>query len=571
MEKQEAKPLRVLVAGDVGGHFNKLYNKVTNIQKKVGTFDLLLCTGAFFSEDESESVDEWNNILSGDYIVPIPTYVLGGTVRHHAAHYQSVIEGGDLAANVHYLGRKGVFKTVEGLTIGFLSGVFEENAYKSTLKDELRPYYTKHDVDALLAYADSAEFKGIDVLLTSEWPKGITTLSTHAVPSRNPDAPMLSAAIQAIGSDCVSLVAKALIPRYHFSGMQGVFYEREPYRNHIMLQSKPMHVTRFIALADIPATTKMKSIYAFNITPMSTCNQAELTVQPPGITACPLAGPKTVAASQGGSLVGNDGNFSYFFGASGAKGAGGRRKNQPGAGYVCRLCNITGHYIEDCPTNPTPPANKRKTSNDTPPEGYVCRQCNISGHWISDCPMVMRDEMKRRKLDHRKAETSMECWFCLSSPQVEKHLVVTVGTEIYMALAKGPLVENHILLLPINHLPSSRDLSASALAELERYKGALVSFYASQGQACVFFERNIASRHMQIQVIPVPKAFDCNLIKEIFKQQGDVIKAPFVAATDDVMETVDGQTQYMLVEFSDMSKIIYVKQGDGIRFPLQFG
>lgn len=32
---------------------------------------------------------------------------------------------------------------------------------------------------------------------------------------------------------------------------------------------------------------------------------------------------------------------------------------------------------------------------------------------------------------------SQECWFCLSSPQVEKHLVVAIGMEMYLALAKG--------------------------------------------------------------------------------------------------------------------------------------
>lgn len=29
------------------------------------------------------------------------------------------------------------------------------------------------------------------------------------------------------------------------------------------------------------------------------------------------------------------------------------------------------------------------------------------------------------------------CWFCLSSPKVEKHLVVAVGDHAYLALAKG--------------------------------------------------------------------------------------------------------------------------------------
>jgi hypothetical protein len=32
---------------------------------------------------------------------------------------------------------------------------------------------------------------------------------------------------------------------------------------------------------------------------------------------------------------------------------------------------------------------------------------------------------------------SQECWFCLSGANVEKHMVVSVGMEMYIALAKG--------------------------------------------------------------------------------------------------------------------------------------
>ena len=46
------------------------------------------------------------------------------------------------------------------------------------------------------------------------------------------------------------------------------------------------------------------------------------------------------------------------------------------------------------------------------------------------------------------------CWFCLSSPEVEKHLVVSVGTQVYVALAKGGLNKQHVLILPIGHFQS---------------------------------------------------------------------------------------------------------------------
>lgn len=50
---------------------------------------------------------------------------------------------------------------------------------------------------------------------------------------------------------------------------------------------------------------------------------------------------------------------------------------------------------------------------------------------------------------------SDSCWFCLSSPSVEKHLVISVGTHCYLALAKGPLNPYHVLILPIAHHQST--------------------------------------------------------------------------------------------------------------------
>ena len=50
------------------------------------------------------------------------------------------------------------------------------------------------------------------------------------------------------------------------------------------------------------------------------------------------------------------------------------------------------------------------------------------------------------------------CWFCLGSPQVEKHLVASVGTHAYVALPKGELTPGHVLILPIQHVASMASL-----------------------------------------------------------------------------------------------------------------
>ena len=53
------------------------------------------------------------------------------------------------------------------------------------------------------------------------------------------------------GSKLISKVALQLRPRYHFSGVCGIHYERQPYRNHRVAQEPARHVTRFIGLGKV--------------------------------------------------------------------------------------------------------------------------------------------------------------------------------------------------------------------------------------------------------------------------------------------------------------------------------
>lgn len=46
------------------------------------------------------------------------------------------------------------------------------------------------------------------------------------------------------------------------------------------------------------------------------------------------------------------------------------------------------------------------------------------------------------------------CWFCLDNDQVEDHLVISIGDESYLALPKGGLVPDHLLIISLDHLTS---------------------------------------------------------------------------------------------------------------------
>lgn len=72
--------------------------------------------------------------------------------------------------------------------------------------------------------------------------------------------------------------------------------------------------------------------------------------------------------------------------------------------------------------------------------------------------------------------------------------------QCYMALAKGGLTPDHVLLLPIGHYQSVVDLASEVVEEMEKYKIAVKKFCKSRGQRCVLFERNYRSQHLQLQV-----------------------------------------------------------------------
>ena len=80
--------------------------------------------------------------------------------------------------------------------------------------------------------------------------------------------------------------------------------------------------------------------------------------------------------------------------------------------------------------------------------------------------------------------------------------------QCYLALAKGGLSDDHVLILPIGHYQSVVELSAEVVEEVEKYKATLRRFFRSRGKRCVLFERNYKSHHLQLQVCDLcPRAW----------------------------------------------------------------
>jgi len=480
------KPLKILVSGDVEGNFHTLYKRVESIQKKSGNFDLLLCVGDFFGSDLSS----WEPYKTGKLKAPISTLILGPNRPELAIYFNE--ESGDLCENVTYLGKQGRFTGSSGLQIAYLSGT-ETSEPKSA-----DCTFSVSEARSLVSpVSGDASYRGVDILITSQWPHGVEKYA-----SANERQGVNSG-----DSACISEVARVLRPRYHFAGMEKIFYERQPYRNHQVLVEAARHTTRFIGLAAVGNKAKLKYLYAMTVTPLTKMDTAELVKQPGDVTECPYT-PSRVLAQPDQAEAGQQ-----FFYDMNAKPDKGKRRggNDGGRG--------DGEYREKKP---------RKAPVPTGP-----------------------------------------CWFCLGSPEVEKHLVVSVSDKTYVALAKGGLVPDHVLILPVHHHQSTVACPADVLQQIDQYKSCLRKLYKSQGKSVVFFERNYRTQHLQIQAVPIPLDSVTD-VKDTFIScaEAEKIELAEIPKFSDIRQIVPDGAPYFYVELPTKEKMLH-RIGKG--FALQFG
>lgn len=154
---------------------------------------------------------------------------------------------------------------------------------------------------------------------------------------------------------------------------------------------------------------------------------------------------------------------------------------KPRDGYICKRCHSDQHFFKDCP---------HADSLDRPK--YVCHICHEPGHKIQSCPK----KTERGSLDKSAPDS---CWFCLSNPAIRKHLIIHIGEELYVTLAKGGLVPEHLLVIPIEHHGSNAALTTSMIAEM----GSLFKSISNgtKGPLFVWCHRHNPGHHLHLQVI----------------------------------------------------------------------
>lgn len=161
------------------------------------------------------------------------------------------------------------------------------------------------------------------------------------------------------------------------------------------------------------------------------------------------------------------------------------------------------------------------------------------------------------------------CWFCLSNVDAEKHLVVAIGNKCYAAMPKGPLTEDHVMVLSVGHIQSQVSAPVEVRDEIEKFKSAFTLMANKQGKALVTFERNFRTQHLQVQMVMIDKS-SSKALKSSFTTAAACAGFELVTMGPDesLLDMVNEGCPYFVAELPDGSKL-FTRSMKG--FPLHFG
>ncbi|KAJ6788021.1 hypothetical protein PWT90_01133 [Aphanocladium album] len=325
---------KIIVLGSLNGNLRPALTKLAVLHAK-NAFALALLTGDVFLPDTPDDV--LDALFDGTIAVPLPTYFTVGNHPLPERIVAKITADEEICPNLHFLGKRSVTKTSDGLRIASLGGVLDPHLVAGASKEQHLPFFTEDDAKSLKG-ANSA-----DVLLTSTWPAGIWNGSSVALSDAHKG--LVAAQHQSVADLCA-----ALKPRYHLTASPGpFFYEREPFVQAADAKTTDdiVPITRFIAMAPYGNEAKAKAFYAF------TLNKSDSAV-PPGATASPLLAPRDKKRPRNDD-GGDDGSYSRYGNQHGQGSHHGRRQKrsrqqQPPPGPdQCFFClsnpNIATHMV----------------------------------------------------------------------------------------------------------------------------------------------------------------------------------------------------------------------------------
>lgn len=428
----------------------EVFTKLAKLHVKQN-FSFAIIAGDLFGNCSSEEdLNQISALLQGNISVPLPTYFTVGSHPIPTRIVERIESNDEVCSNLYFIGRRGTLKTSEGIRLAALGGeLATDGTSDGRLNNRYHSRYTESDARALNGVQSA------DILITNQWPKGITE-GSKVLPE---------GVVAPEGVQCIADICSTLKPRYHFSSYGDFFYEREPFF-HMPTEDAPdvKPLTRFINLASYNKTTKQKWMYAFTFDPRAPAP----TSVPVGATASPLAS-----------------------------------------------------------------ISMKRRALETQNEAYQRFSRDV-------------EYQRPRKRARRPPPGPDQCFFCLSNPDVETHLITSIGNESYLTTAKGPLptaetypslgFPGHILIIPLIHSPtfsaiSEPDARSATYREMQRYRSALHSMLQKRTKGelgAVTWEVSRGNGiHVHWQFLPVPSDLvDRGLVEAAFKVEAENLQYP---------------------------------------------
>ncbi|XP_046751822.1 CWF19-like protein 2 [Diprion similis] len=120
-----------------------------------------------------------------------------------------------------------------------------------------------------------------------------------------------------------------------------------------------------------------------------------------------------------------------------------------------------------------------------------------------------RDRLQAIKQHEKMTKSLDNCRWCIDSKQMLKHMIVAMGSKVYMSLpSHGSLTTGHCILAPIHHVVCQTQLDEDVWEELQIFRKAITKMFMDQEEDVIFFETSMMHRkfpHMQLECIPMPK------------------------------------------------------------------
>ncbi|XP_078102467.1 CWF19-like protein 2 [Sander vitreus] len=192
------------------------------------------------------------------------------------------------------------------------------------------------------------------------------------------------------------------------------------------------------------------------------------------------------------------------------------------------------------------------------------------------------ERMRSRAIgENRRLAASMEkCQRCFSSQELQKHLIVAIGSKVYLSLPAGmSMTEGHCHICPLQHHCSATGLDEDVWSEMQLFRRTLVRMFESQELDCVFMETHMNPRkrhHLVLECIPLPRELG-DMAPIYFKkaimecdEEWAMNKKVVDLSSKDIRHAVPRGLPYFAVDFGLQGGFAHVIENEQ-KFPHYFG